>query len=107
LTTRRLRIWIDLSNSPHVLFFEPVIDALRRRGHEVVVTARRFCNTLALARARGLSVRVIGRATTPAETTRSRGRCRSFARCSSGASPAQSGSTSRRVTRRARTSAPP
>ena len=60
MTTRRLRIWIDLSNSPHVLFFEPVIDALRRRGHEVVVTARRFCNTLPLARARGLSVRVIG-----------------------------------------------
>jgi predicted glycosyltransferase len=22
----RLKIWIDLENSPHVLFFEPVID---------------------------------------------------------------------------------
>ena len=58
---RRLKIWIDLENSPHVLFFEPVIDELRRRGHEVVVTGRRFCNTLALAQARGIPVRAIGR----------------------------------------------
>jgi predicted glycosyltransferase len=56
----RLRIWIDLENTPHVLFFEPVIAALRRRGHEVVVSARRFAGTLALARVRGLPVHVIG-----------------------------------------------
>lgn len=29
------RIWIDLENAPHVLFFEPVIAALRERGHHV------------------------------------------------------------------------
>ena len=56
----RLRIWIDLENTPHVLFFEPVIAALRRRGHEVVVSARRFSGTLALARVRGMPVHVIG-----------------------------------------------
>ena len=61
MNSRRLRIWVDLENSPHVLFFEPVIDELRRRGHEVVVTARRFCNTLPLALARGLPARAIGR----------------------------------------------
>jgi predicted glycosyltransferase len=61
MTTRPLRIWIDLENSPHVLFFEPVIAALRRRGHHVVVTGRHFCSTLPLARARGLSLRAIGR----------------------------------------------
>ena len=60
LTTRRLKVWIDLENSPHVLFFGPVIDQLRQRGHDVVVTARRFCDTLALAHARGLAVRAIG-----------------------------------------------
>jgi predicted glycosyltransferase len=58
---RRLRVWIDLENSPHVRFFEPVIEELQRRGHHVVVTGRRFCNTLPLARARGLPVRAIGR----------------------------------------------
>lgn len=61
MSGRRLNIWIDLENSPHVLFFEPVIDELRRRGHEVVVTARRFCNTLPLARARGIPAHAIGR----------------------------------------------
>ena len=61
MRNRRLKIWIDLENSPHVLFFAPVIDALRAGGHEVLVTARRFCNTLALARARGIAVLVIGR----------------------------------------------
>ena len=61
MSSRRLSIWIDLENSPHVLFFEPVIDELRRRGHEIVVTARRFCNTLPLAQARGLNVHAVGR----------------------------------------------
>ena len=61
MNSRRLSIWIDLENSPHVLFFEPVIDELRRRGHDVVVTARRFCNTLPLARARGIPAHAIGR----------------------------------------------
>ncbi len=60
VTQRPLRIWIDLENSPHVLFFEPVIAALRRRGHDVIVTGRRFCNTLPLSRARNIPVRVIG-----------------------------------------------
>lgn len=55
-----LRLWIDLSNTPHVLFFEPVIRELERRGYAVTVTARRFAGTLALAQARGLSVLPIG-----------------------------------------------
>ena len=58
--SRRLRIWIDLSNTPHVLFFEPVIRALERRGHSVVLTARRFANTLELVRARGVQAQHIG-----------------------------------------------
>lgn len=33
-------IWIDLDNSPHVPFFAPIIDELRRRGHKVAVSAR-------------------------------------------------------------------
>jgi predicted glycosyltransferase len=57
---RRLRIWIDLANTPHVLFFEPIIRELEKRGHSVLVTARSFANTLALVRARGLRARQIG-----------------------------------------------
>ena len=58
---RPLRVWVDLENSPHALFFEPVIRELRRLGHEVVITARDFCNTVPLAYAKGLPVHVVGR----------------------------------------------
>jgi uncharacterized protein len=34
------KIWIDLENSPHVPFFAPIIDELRRRGCTQVLTAR-------------------------------------------------------------------
>ena len=34
------KIWIDLDNSPHVLFFKPIIEELRSLGHEIFITAR-------------------------------------------------------------------
>ncbi len=43
-----VRIWIDLTNSPHVLVIRPVIELLERDGHEVRVTARDFAQTLGL-----------------------------------------------------------
>jgi len=43
-----MRVWIDLTNSPHVLVMRPVIEGLRARGHEVRVTARDFAQTLEL-----------------------------------------------------------
>ena len=43
-----MRVWIDLTNSPHVLVMRPVIERLRADGHEVRVTARDFAQTLAL-----------------------------------------------------------
>jgi uncharacterized protein len=45
-----VRIWIDLTNSPHVLVMRPVISTLRARGHDVEVTAREFAQTLELCR---------------------------------------------------------
>ncbi|MGA2163000.1 MAG: DUF354 domain-containing protein [Solirubrobacteraceae bacterium] len=45
-----MRVWIDLTNSPHVLVMRPVIEALERDGHEVRVTARDFAQTLGLLR---------------------------------------------------------
>lgn len=55
-----MRIWIDLANTPHVLFFEPLIPALERRGHAVTVTLRHFAGTVPLAAARGLAAEPIG-----------------------------------------------
>ena len=43
-----MRVWIDLTNSPHVLVMRPLIECLREDGHEVRVTARDFAQTLEL-----------------------------------------------------------
>ena len=43
-----MRVWVDLTNSPHVLVMRPVVRALQADGHEVEVTARDFAQTLEL-----------------------------------------------------------
>ncbi len=55
-----MRIWIDLANSPHVPFFRSLANEFIRRDHEVVVTARAFAETVALAEAAGFAPQVIG-----------------------------------------------
>ncbi|MCW3000065.1 MAG: hypothetical protein JWN65_3614 [Solirubrobacterales bacterium] len=55
-----MRIWIDLSNSPHPLLFHPIARRLRERGHAVAVTARDNAQTVELARERWPDVEVIG-----------------------------------------------
>jgi predicted glycosyltransferase len=55
-----VRVWVDLTNSPHVLVLRPVIAALRARGFEVEVTARDFAQTLALCRRFGIEHTPIG-----------------------------------------------
>ena len=56
-----MRIWVDLTNSPHVLVMRPVIANLRARGHEVEVTARDFAQTLDLCARLGIAYTAIGR----------------------------------------------
>jgi uncharacterized protein len=56
-----MRVWIDLTNSPHVLVMRPVIEVLEREGHEVQVTARDFAQTLGLLRRFQLPHTAIGR----------------------------------------------
>jgi predicted glycosyltransferase len=46
--TVTIRVWIDLTNSPHVLVMRPVIERLRSDGHDVRVTARDFAQTIEL-----------------------------------------------------------
>lgn len=44
-------VWIDIDNSPHVLFFAPIIEQLKNRGVEVTLTARdayQVCDLLKL-----------------------------------------------------------
>ena len=56
-----MRIWVDLTNSPHVLVMRPVIAKLRARGHDVDVTARDFAQTLGLLQRFGIEHTTIGR----------------------------------------------
>jgi predicted glycosyltransferase len=56
-----LRVWVDLTNSPHVLVLRPVIERLRAAGADVQVTARDFAQTVELAERHGLNATVIGR----------------------------------------------
>jgi uncharacterized protein len=56
-----MRVWIDLTNSPHVLVLRPVIDVLRADGHEVRVTARDFAQTLQLLERFGIEHTAVGR----------------------------------------------
>ena len=56
-----MRIWVDLTNSPHVLVMRPVMAALRAAGHEVEVTARDFAQTLALCERFGIAHTAVGR----------------------------------------------
>jgi predicted glycosyltransferase len=55
-----MRIWIDLTNSPHVLVMRPVIELLQADGHEVRVTARDFAQTIALCERLGIEHTQIG-----------------------------------------------
>lgn len=55
------KIWIDLDNSPHVPFFRPIIDELRRKGYEVFITARDAYQVRELLEYYGVEGRVVGR----------------------------------------------
>ena len=56
-----MRVWVDLTNSPHVLVLRPLIELMRADGHEVEVTARDFAQTLELCQRFGIEHTAIGR----------------------------------------------
>jgi uncharacterized protein len=56
-----MRVWVDLTNSPHVLVMRPLIDVMRADGHEVEVTARDFAQTLELCERFGIQHTAVGR----------------------------------------------
>ncbi len=58
---KKKKIWIDLDNSPHVPFFKPIIEELKKRGHDVVITARDCFQVCGLADLMNIEYTKIGR----------------------------------------------
>lgn len=59
-STKR-KIWIDLDNSPHVPFFRPIINELKKRKYDVFVTARDAYQVRELTEFYGVEARTIGK----------------------------------------------
>lgn len=55
------KIWIDFDNSPHVVFFKPIIDELHIRNFKVVITARDCFQVIGLADMYKLKYKKIGK----------------------------------------------
>lgn len=55
-----MRVWVDVTNSPHVVIFRPLIARMRARGHEVTVTAREFAQTIGLLERFGIEHASVG-----------------------------------------------
>jgi uncharacterized protein len=54
------KIWVDLENSPHVPFFAPIIDELRKNKRAVLITGRDCFQVRELADLFGLDCQLIG-----------------------------------------------
>jgi uncharacterized protein len=54
-------IWIDLDNTPHVPFFQPLIREFEGRGHQVLLTARDAFQVWELVQQMGLKCHRVGR----------------------------------------------
>ena len=55
-----MKIWIDLTNSPHINFFIPFIKKWKNESHEVIITTRNLANTIELAKQNHLDFKEIG-----------------------------------------------
>jgi predicted glycosyltransferase len=56
-----VRVWIDLTNTAHVLVLRPLVELLEREGHDVALTARPLSHTIELLEDWGHGHTVLGR----------------------------------------------
>jgi len=56
-----MKIWIDVINSPQVLFFDPIYRYFKDRDYEVIFTARKFAQTVELLDLKNISYVLIGK----------------------------------------------
>jgi predicted glycosyltransferase len=60
LKTNNMKIWIDLTNSPHINFFKPFIEKWEKENFEIIITARDLANTIHLIEQNGWTYYEIG-----------------------------------------------
>jgi len=56
-----MKVWIDITNAPHVHFFKGVIRELEKAGHEVLITTREFDGLTGILDMHGFDYYVVGR----------------------------------------------
>ena len=56
-----MKVWFDIITPKQLVFFEPMVKRLRRRGHRVLCTSRSYREVSALAAVRRLRIDEIGR----------------------------------------------
>jgi predicted glycosyltransferase len=72
-----MRVWVDLTNTAHVLVLRPLVELMERQGHEVTITARPLSHTLELLEDWGHPYSPVGRyggATRPGKAFAAAGR---------------------------------
>ncbi len=55
------KIWIDITNSPHVVLYNPIIQKMKQSGYDITVTARDFAQTKGLLELFGIQHEMIGK----------------------------------------------
>lgn len=56
----QMKIWIDLTNSPHINFFKPFINQWKAEGYEMIITCRDLANTIQLIEQNGWDYTEVG-----------------------------------------------
>ncbi|NJE03256.1 DUF354 domain-containing protein [Thermococcus sp. MV11] len=56
-----MKVWIDITNAPHVHFFKGVIRELEKAGHEVLLTTREFDGLTGILDMYGFDYYVVGK----------------------------------------------
>jgi len=55
-----MKIWIDLTNSPHINFFKSLIADWSKEGHDIIITCRDLANTIDLIEQNGWDYNEVG-----------------------------------------------
>lgn len=56
-----MKIWIDITNSPHVNFFAELIDELTHQGHKLYITTRPLSHTIPLLDKLKIDYKIVGK----------------------------------------------